>query len=250
GYYAASVTDASSGAGPILVRFQVTDISFYVSVTQTQTLVWLNNLASGGPVRDAKLRVGGVDVVTGPDGIAVFPTQTIRQRRGVETVAKTADGREAGISASGGPSDIAGLKNRPEVYWRYLYADRPVYRPSETISFWGVALPREKAADAVQRITLSLSDQSGAEAARTTVAVSDGLFSGTLPMPSLRPGSYLLRALIGETSIISRTVRIEDESPASYVLELTSDRLAAIAGDEVVFSAHARYPEGTPIAGL
>src|SRR2546428_7349904 len=157
GYYAASVTDASSGSGPILVRFQVTDISFYVSVTQTQTLVWLNNLASGGPVRDAKLRVGGVDVVTGPDGIAVFPTQTIRQRRGVETVAKTADGREAVISVSAGPGDTAGLKNRPEVYWRYLYADRPVYRPSDTISFWGIALPREKAADAVQRITLSLS---------------------------------------------------------------------------------------------
>src|SRR2546428_6373829 len=97
GYYAASVTDASSGSGPILVRFQVTDISFYVSVTQTQTLVWLNDLAKGGPLRDAKMRVSASDAVTGADGLAVFPTQTVDKFHGLQTVARTPDGREAVI---------------------------------------------------------------------------------------------------------------------------------------------------------
>ena len=248
GYYAATVTDP--GSAPKVVRFQVTDISFYVSVTQTQTLVWLNDLAKGGPLRDAKLRVGASDVVTGPDGLAVFPTQTIGKVHGLQTLARAPDGREAVINVSVEERDATLPKIRPELYWRYLYLDRPVYRSGDTIGFWGVMLPREKTVEPVQRITLTFGSEGGEEASRTTFTVTEGLFSGTLKMPSAQAGPYLLRGLVGDTPVLSRTVKLEEEEPASYVLDLTADRRVAIAGDSVEFTARARYPEGTPIAGL
>ncbi len=78
------VIEQPSKTQPIQAVLQVTDIASYLVVSDTKTLVWANDLSTGGSIKGATVRSG--DVVlgrTGPDGVAAAatPVQLGRGRR-------------------------------------------------------------------------------------------------------------------------------------------------------------------------
>ena len=58
------------------VFLQVTDLAVYVAVTSTETLAWVNDVTTGGPVEGASVRFLGRPILgrTGADGVASGPT--------------------------------------------------------------------------------------------------------------------------------------------------------------------------------
>ena len=262
GYYVAAVEETSPAAvGQQVVRFQVTDISYYVSVTRTKTLIWLNDLAAGGPVRGAHIRIGNTVIETDPTGVAVIPTSPLAGAPsgvvGIEGVGSAADGREVAIRVTSTMSASLNDPLRPDLYWRYIYVDRPVYGPSDTVNFWGLIKPREIDARRIERLTVQLSgpnDYSSGPAhsdlARTDVAVSNGFFSGSVALPDLRPGGYSLSATVGGVSLVNSSISVETYTKPPYTLDLRPDRRAVFAGEDVSFSARARFFDGTPVIGL
>src|SRR5207237_8854858 len=124
-----------------------TYIAHYVSGTRTKTLIGLNALAAGGPVRGADIRIGNTVIETDPTRVAVIPTSPRAGAPsgvvGIEGVGSAADGREVAIRVTSTMSASLNDPLRPDLYWRYIYVDRPVYGPSDTVNFWGLTKPRE-----------------------------------------------------------------------------------------------------------
>ncbi|HLF40788.1 MAG TPA: Ig-like domain-containing protein, partial [Acidimicrobiia bacterium] len=74
GYY---LVAARVGEDRAQAWLQVSDLAAYASVSDTRTLVWVNDLKAGGPAGGAKVSVvGGGDAVgtAGADGVALFDT--------------------------------------------------------------------------------------------------------------------------------------------------------------------------------
>ena len=252
GYYVASAFDLRSAGKLALIRFQVTDVSFFVSLTRTKTLVWLNDLATGAPLSDARLISAGATIAqSDASGLAVFSTRPVESDKGVgfEGVAVAADSREAVVRAAAPQLDSGPM--RPELYWRYVYVDRPIYKPWDTVNFWGLIAPREKAAAPIANVTVVIKEEyRERDLLRVAVPMAGSVFTGSLALPYLHPSFYALNVYADDVLLTSSTVRVDTYAKPNLILELAADKRAVIAGDDVKFSARARFFEGTPAAGF
>lgn len=262
GFYLASF---QLGKAKRQVRFQVTDLSYHVTATTTNTLVWLNDVATGQPVAGAAVGLPGSreSVTTGPDGVAVLPTpgpvQADENRAPLFLTAR-AGTKEAVIY---GPVSSryyysSGQKEqKTELYWRYLYLDRRLYKPDDTAQVWGVVHPREPGATPVDSVRVEVirsdyRDFDGREVplVSTTLPVKNSTYIGSLPLPHLKPGYYELRVSLGEEQLSSDWFEVEAYSKPAYQLEVTSDKQAIFSGEPVTFRVKASFFEGTPVPDL
>ena len=241
------------------IRFQVSDLSSYLSVTSTDTLVWLHDMATGAPVAGATVRASGdaATAMTGADGVATLPTPQATRTEPVGLyLTASAGGKEAVLTA---PASYYGYESEQASsrYWRYLYLDRALYKPEDTINIWGVALPREPGAAAIERVTAELIrqdyrywDQQVVPLASVELPVVDGTFTGAVSLPSVKPGYYELRLRGGEMHLQSRWFEVQTYTKPAYRLEVASDKQALFAGEPVTFRVKATFFEGTPVPNL
>lgn len=270
GYYLADIT---VGERQAQVHLQVTDLAAYTAVTTTETLVWMHRLATGVPAAGVQVELLPVapaappvaSARSGPDGLATLPTPPAEpeQHKPLYLLARAPDGAEAVIPAYHRWDPYFGWYGRTtqdEIrfnYWRYLYLDRRLYKPDDTVYFWGVLRPREEGAVPVREVTLELvrsdyRDPRGRELAlaSATVPVSGGIFTGSLSLPNVRPGWYEVRVLYDGQAMQSQWLEVQTYTKPAYQLELTADKRAVMAGDTITFTVQARFFEGTPVPGL
>ena len=260
---------------PIQSWLQVTDVATYFALAEGETLVWANDLASKGPLAGARVEFLGTDAAgeTGADGTATIdtPEELIQSETSdfgyitTETrghlLVTAPDGRVAVVPLSSTEGYYSGYYPRSEYggedYWHYLSTDRPLYLPSDTIRFWGIARPREDVES--EAVTVELRGSSDVFdyyyrpviVAETEVEVSDlGTFSGELSFEGLSPNSYQLVVKVGAREITSLYIPIQTYTKPAYRIDVVPDRLAVYAGDEVRFSIRATFLEGTPVPNL
>ena len=177
---------------------QVTDVSSYVALSDTKTVVWSNDVATGGPLVGAKVELAGASGTlgtTGADGTAQFDTpkgayetkQSSFDSSGAQRSAKgafivtDAQGRFAVVPLSpnatrtytGVTSDYQAGSSRD--YWHFVAADRPIYQPTDKINVFGVIRARE--GEIKREFTLDLNVSSG-EGRR--VGITDEGYDGRL----------------------------------------------------------------------
>ena len=261
------------GPAPALAWLQVTDLATYVALGQRDTLVWVNDIATGGPVaaatveRPGKGRVGS----TGGDGVAKFQTVdgtiaeldprssdsltgrgyfVVSDRQGRKHVAPLSP-----VLYTRGryfASDYVSLSVKGD-YWTLLTTDRPVYQPADTVHFWGVARPREGKPEIDIEISITGSDRRGRVKlanARTLRTSSLGTFEGDLSFEGIAPGTYTLEMRHKGERIYSSYFRVDTYAKPAYRISAATDRIAYIAGEEVRLDIRAEFFEGTPVAGL
>lgn len=260
GYY---ITELTAADQTHQVRFQVSDIAAYVAVTATETLVWLADLQTGEPLGGAQVRPdGGTAVTSDGDGVAVLRTPAMpdQEQGPLELYLTVAayDGREMVAVAGGGmiePLRAAG----PEAYdyWKYLYLDRELYQPGDTVRFWGLLRPRDPVATPLSGLTAEVVrwdyrdlDGSYLPLVDQPVAVMDGLFLGAISLPNLQPGSYELRLQDQGRTLLSRWFRVETYAKPAYRIGVRPDRQALFAGEAVNFQLEAAFFEGTPVSNV
>ena len=248
------------------VQFQVTDIASYYSVTGTQTLVWLNDLSSKAPVAGATVQPlgGGAAVRSDAGGVAALPSPQPagagEQPRGFYLLVRSADGKE---TVTGGaitqPWYLRGdsALDTAQLYWKYLYLDRTLYRPDDKINLWGVLSPREPGAPAIDAVTVEVLrheytgyDNRPVTLASTLVSVRDGTFTGSLTLPGVRPGWYTIQVHQGDHYLTSRGFEVGTYTKPAYKIDLTASKRAVFAGESVEFRLGASFFEGTPVPSL
>jgi len=261
------------GTRPIQTVLQVTDVAGYLSVSQTRTLVWANDLKTGRPIVGATATSNGTDIGrTDGNGLALGPTPAgllpeaaqncILPCDAVVTV-QTADGRSIFLPAAL-PQDKMDLYSAPYFgsadaashYWTLLHSDRDRYRQTDTVNVWGVVRDRDDGtvpATVVLRITPQPYDDGNVRPPVASLTVHPGpaaAFSGSLPLTDLAAGYYTIEAVVGSDVIQSRGINVGPIAKPAYRLDIQTGRHVYIAGDRIKITVGASFFEGTPVPGV
>jgi hypothetical protein len=254
---------------PIQTWIQVTDLATYAAVSGTRTLVWVNDLTTKRATAGAQIQLadGSTQAQTAADGTAIFDTP-----RSLLVLQPDALGQSAQVTgnlviAAGSRRAVAPLADLfsgfhsfdfreytfsgdPSPYWRFLYADRNLYRPTDEVRFWGL-VRRRVGAIGDQRVTVEIHGTSGEDepttiASTTVRSTSRGTYIGALPITSVSPGYYDLVARVGDQALASTSIQIDDYVKPAYGIDVTSSKNAILSGERVNYDVRTAFFEGSP----
>jgi hypothetical protein len=275
GYYLAETTFEDR---PLQAWLQVTDVATYVSVSRGRILLWANDVATRAPLANATVSVVGnnFSTTTGPDGVAFFdtPADLINLQPSPFGYSTTQTVGNLKVTASDGRTAVVPLADifsgyqsygfreysfsgDPSLYWRFLYTDRRLYRPTDTVNFWGLVRLRDEPPPS-QEVTVELSgsdytsfDYQPVVIARATVtSTSMGTFIGELSFEGVSPGWYSLQARLGDQVITSTYIEVQDFTKPAYKIDVTPSKKAILVGEEMEFTVKASFFEGSPVPNV
>jgi len=236
--------------------------------TRSEALLWATDLASGQPVRD--LSVG---LYTGPDQM--------------DAVARTdADGLAAvddlplddlwnpffALVGEPGDEDFGIAYNRWEEginpwdfgvdseFWGnetqgYLYTDRPIYRPGQTVYFKGIVRADDDAVYSLpaglEDVQVQAYDAQGKELYRSRLSLSDmGTFYDELVLDEQAPlGDYYVEVQEPDLDFYTGTsFRVAEYKVPEFQVSVAPSRDAYLAGETIGVTAEATYYFGGPVA--
>ncbi|HEY0765480.1 MAG TPA: MG2 domain-containing protein [Pyrinomonadaceae bacterium] len=133
----------------------------------------------------------------------------------------------------------------------YIYTDRPIYRPAQSVYFKGIL--RQWTSNGYKLIdsktvNVTIEDPNNGKVFEKELPLSDrGTFSGQLDMGDEAPlGSYNITAKIGEASASGYFEVQEYKKPEFKVTVKTPQQFAAV-GENVRFTINANYFFGAPV---
>jgi len=256
-----------AGAGDLRrgVIFFVTDLGLVVKRSPERLLVSLARLRNGAPVAEAQVNVvasvpnptepltwqravGSVAIAGGKsdaNGLLMLPLKGAGEH--VRVVASSpvhglavAEAALAGAASQGGDRV-------------FLYTERPIYRPGQTV-YWKAFARRGGAAGyalpGASRATLALDGPEGAAVAvPATLLSSHGSADGEIVLPKDLPlGDWSLSAKVGAAAATA-SFAVQEYRKPEYQVEVTPDRDVYVNGDEVRFKVAATYFFGAPVFG-
>lgn len=261
------------GSRPIQAVLQVTDVSGYLSISETRTLVWANDLKTGGPIVGATVASDGTEIGrtdaqglamgTTPKGLLPQPSQTCDHPCDPVVTVRTADGGAIFLPAAASQDKLEGFGGsyywyEPNPgYWSLLHTDRNLYRRTDTVNLWGVIRDRDSGkvpASVTVRLTPDVDDGSGIErppvASQTLKPGPTGAFTGSVPLSALPEGYYTIALALGGDVVRTTSIVVGPIVKPAYRLEITTGRRVYIAGDRIKVTVNASFFEGTPVPGV
>lgn len=270
GYYVVELTVGDLSAQAFM---QISDITAYTISDKDEMLFWLNDLKANAPVRGAEVYDynAGKGHVTDANGMAVLPRAKKTGNGNDPTLdlyrVTTSDGKVSLIN--GGYSynydSYSRYYNEGSLYWRYFQTDRTLYKPSDTVEFWGFLKSRIDGSTP-ENITIELASGFYYPMRSSLMGffwpflsnpleiinleTEGGFFEGMIELPALDPGSYTLTVKDGDNVLTSSYFRVENYIKPQYKIEITSDKKAVFTGEEITFTAKASFYDGTPVANV
>jgi len=278
GFY---LLEAVSGDYKAQAWLQVTNLAPYVALSETESLVWLNDVSTQEPVEGARVTLADETqlATTDNDGLASFATPELHKQRkaagsGQQTLASSEglivtarNGSQAYVPASsvqmrygynyGGSTYVS----EPDLYWRYVQTNRPLYLPDDTVRFWGVAKKREGGSSDGQATVELWSgygyyDYSGSGTGQAPLATVKaplspaGTFSGEIPLKSLATGYYRLTVSVDGVEVTSGGVQVQTYTKPAYKIDVKPSKRAALVGDTVDFTIQTSFFDGSPMPNV
>lgn len=262
GYY---LVKAEIGGQTFYTQLQINPASVYILAAKNKTLAWLNDSATGSPLTGAEVLLdNGAPVVSDKDGLAVLS----------DKLPETNDYQlhYSLIKPLKGNPFIAQIKGNlyqpyynyynsgiSDDYWSYIYLDKGIYMPEDTINAWGVIKPRDDGSSLEKEAVLELirydystnGDENVSILTTANVKLSpNGTFTGSLRLTGYNPGSYVVRVRIGDKVFINNYTQVMDYVKPAYKIDIVPDRNYMYAWETVNFGIQASFFEGTPVKGL
>lgn len=243
-------------------------VNLTMKQSHTEALVWATDLASGEPVPGLQvrfftgLRAVAAEGTTDDDGLFVVRGLetgelwdaffAVTGEPGADDFAIAYNGWEQGIS----PWEF-GLTAE---YWQtraraYLYTDRPIYRPGQTVYFKGIVRLDDDAhyalPEGIGSVQVRITDPEGRELYHEDMALNDmGTFHGEFVLDPEAPlGSYFIEVQKTELDLYTGTsFRVAEYRKPEFQVQVTTDRDAYLAGDTIRVTAEATYYFGGAVA--
>jgi len=266
GYY---LVELSTGDLSSQAFLQISDIAAYSISDKDYTLFWLNDLKTKAPVKgteifDFELNKGFLSDSSGLVKIPNLENKDDNNKALKLYRVTTIEGKVSIINA-GYPYYSAYFDNTG-LNWRYIQTDRTLYKPSDTVEFWGFVKSRIDGSFP-EDITVELASggyyypmKSGimswflpflSNPLETLKLKTDGgFFEGNIKLPQLDPGSYTITVKDGEKILSTSYFRVENYIKPQYKLEITSDKKAVFVGEEITFTVKASFFDGTPVSNV
>lgn len=235
---------------------QSTNISGYTSVGKVHTLVWINDVESGDSVKEAQVQpVGlGTSFSTNDVGIAVFSTPQVFHEKSLHYIKVSTGNGDLALPVNSLGSNAKESQKESNDYWSYLYHERILYKPGDTVYFWGAVKERDTGSvPASIKVSISAgyyysyspSETSGLASVNITPN-SDGSFIGNIPLANIPQGSYSLILKVNDLQVNQGGFQITEYKKPEMKLEVTSSKNAVFTGEKVDFTAKVSFFDGTP----
>lgn len=283
GYYFLTVSPGGSGQRDALLLL-VTRTHLLVKRSENQVMAWAVDLASGEPLADLPVSVYQQTerVSSGP----TIPDGAYRQLRKVASGSTNGDGiflatlgenidrwrpmfvdvERPDDAAFSSPNWNEGIDpwqfhlmvdydDRP--YLGYIYTDRPVYRPGQTVYYKGIV---RRDNDANYQLpptdaqgTITITDGMGKQVDSQAVTLSDfGTFDGQLVLSTeAATGYYYIRLQMERDlewqSTADASFLVAEYRKPEFEVKVTPDKTAYINGEEITVEVDASYFFGAPV---
>jgi len=260
GYYAVNFT---AGDSVEQSWFQVTNMSAYVNVTKTDTILWAHDMATDAPAAGATISILGKTGSYRADsrGVVKFETpqflvDDVFEKPHYASIVSGNSQLIIPVSRTSRSYYYSGISDGDD-YWRYLYTDRPKYQPTDVIKFWGMVKTRD-GSRIDEEVTLELTKNGYVDyyyhpvsIASYDVTLNDvGTYEGDIALEGVRPDYYTIQLRVGDTVLASKYIEVRSYVKPAYQLTLTPDRTRAFSGETINFDVQASFFEGTPVPGL
>ncbi len=262
GWYAVTVTakDNKGEEHTVQKLLQISSVSVYTQSVNGQTLVWLNDANTGTVIKGANvglLESGSVapalSAVTDSSGIAQLATGD--RETGYLFAKVDADNEYVERI----PLTAAREPSTSELYYSFLFKDRELYLPTDTVKLWGRLAPRSDAAVLPKALTLHLTTGSWLEneyvqetVAETPVTLQpNGSFTAEISYESLTSDGYNLRLMDDkDIEYCSTYISVYEYEKPIYQFTAASDKEFYTADDTVDYFISARFYSGNAVPGM
>jgi uncharacterized protein YfaS (alpha-2-macroglobulin family) len=251
----------------------VADTNLVVKEMFGEVHVWATDLATGQPAPGRNLTLyirGGTQVgtaVTDNNGFATFAyDQPQNYLDGVMVISNAPGQSGFGVASStwstndipwdfGLPIDFSD-EQEPFIY---IYTDRPIYRPGDTVYFKGIVrdpnygrynLPAVDSLEVTIEYT-NFFDSTPPETFRVTAEIDEtGAFTGEYPIgEEARLGNY--RIYVSQDNLyVERAFTVAEYRAPEFLVTITPDQEEALRGESVEVVVEASYLFGGPATDL
>ncbi|MFA5134643.1 MAG: Ig-like domain-containing protein [Patescibacteria group bacterium] len=231
------------------------------------SLIWAHDVAQSIPVANGTIAFSGdqsFSATTDTNGVSTFSTPAILTNAEEDYVP---DQTNFFTIQSGAQMLLIPVaqhyeyswwfsSNYSNEYWSYLYTNRNLYLPTDSVKFWGVAKKRTGSSPASVTVNLETTnyyvESYGDETiASQKVPISEfGTFEGALEYSNLNPGTYTVSVIADGTKIATSYINVQTYTKPPYKIEVTTPRLAIFEGENAVFNITTAFFDGTPVAEL
>jgi uncharacterized protein YfaS (alpha-2-macroglobulin family) len=156
----------------------------------------------------------------------------------------------SGIDTAG--FDVGGSRRPQGGYEAFVYGERDIYRPGETVEGLAVVRDRSLAPPPAMPLLLRHRDPEGRDRGSVRLAMDRrGSAPFSLPVESYAPtGRHLLEVVAGETVIGEYRFQVEEFIPDRIKVEIARAGGAVAAGAPIAYEVRGAYLFGPPAAGL
>jgi alpha-2-macroglobulin len=246
-----------------LRQVMISDLGIMARLSGNYLIVWANSLGDTKPVSDAKVTLFSrnnqsiLEGETDSHGVIIF--ENIAEKiKGYEpfviTVTKGSDLSYLQFSECLIPTSDFDVSGRPYLargYESFLYSDRGVYRPGETVHLVSVVRGVESAVPQEFPYKIKIMDPEGRDFQEYKLTTRDGGISSLdIEIPSYaKTGGYALSAKIGDDLIGQYSFQVEEFMPDRIKTAIATDKDSYKAGDEVKIDVNGVYLFGPPCSG-
>ncbi|MBI3120457.1 MAG: Ig-like domain-containing protein, partial [Candidatus Kerfeldbacteria bacterium] len=253
---------------------QVTNLTAYVTTSQTDTVVWTNESLTSNPLSNVNVTTsdGALLGETDSEGLLRIPTPTTFLDSNATSTTLTLDNGGSRLYVplsdrgdyffSSGPQGCTQQQNSPFSYsmfeysstscvngvWSYLYLDKPFYASNDTVHFFGVVDPRDGTtiSEAVIQFYDAASGRGKGLIHEQRVNVGEfGSFEGEMKLSGARG---MLAIVMDSQVVVEQEVEVREYEKPLYHVDVKPSVLGQVHGESVTYDITASMFEGTPIA--
>lgn len=241
-----------------------TDLNVTLKSSPDQVLAWVTDLKTGQPVAGAQVRFADnasndIEATTDKDGVASVKLTATRNPWEPIVAVATTDADGLGVASSTWQDGISAWDfnllggGEAQPYVGYVYTDRPIYRPGQTV-YWKAIIRRdEDAAYSLpapgQPVTVTINDDQGnvlVQQRQTLDAL--GATDGKLELgPDATLGYYYLSVRLSEQSSADVGFQVAEYRKPEYELSAETDKVEYTQGEQINVTLQADYFFGGPV---
>jgi uncharacterized protein YfaS (alpha-2-macroglobulin family) len=241
-----------------------TSLNVTLKAAETEALAWVTDLKSGQPVPGVTVRFSDgadldVTLTTDKDGVAQTTFATPRRPWDPLIALATGAAGEFGVASSEWSSGISSWdfdlpgSGMAEPYVAYVYTDRPIYRPGQTV-YWKALIRRDN--DALyalpapgRPVTVTVQDSQGNELVNERKLLGPlGTVDGQLALAlDASTGYYNVMVQLTEEARYGVGFQVAEYRKPEYEISAQTDRPEYIQGEQIKVTLQANYYFGGPV---
>ena len=242
----------------------ITDLGIVAKVIENEMWVWVNSLDSLNPISKADVQIlnnKSMNILysekTDKNGFAKFRIDLDELEENPKfliTVNKDNDFSLLQLQReklSTNRFDIDGIPYLDDDYEAFLYTERGVYRPGETVNLVGIVRGKNVIPPNQLPLQINIVNPTGNIVKELQVKTgSEGACEIEIPIADVSlTGWYSTRMLFDKKQIGSVSFQVEEFIPDRMKIDLNVEKATYTVGDEVNFDINATNLYGTPAVG-